>query len=102
MTKKNKVRKVINELTDFRLACQGLFKTHSNLISSIIDFHSKLANKQNPTDEDVQILTDFNAIIEALKESVESLSKYNQSMDKEYIPAMKILYEIAKDGKNEE
>ncbi|MCR1553744.1 MAG: hypothetical protein NQ098_16740 [Enterobacter cloacae] len=99
---KQKVLKALNELTEFRSASQSLFKAHSGLISSIIEFHDSLVNKKDCTDEDVKILEAFEPVIKALRLSVDSLQEYNESMDKDYIPAMKSLFEMAKVGKNEE
>lgn len=99
---RQKLLKAINELSEFRTATQSLFKSQSGLITAIIEFYGALPKKQDPTDEDVKTLEAFNSVIEALKVSVTSSQDYNKSMDKEYIPAMKVLFELAKVGKNEE
>lgn len=99
---RQKLLKAINELSEFRTTTQSLFKSQSGLISAIIKFHGSLASNSNATEEDVKILEAFNLVIDALNISVTSLQDYNKSMDKDYMPAMKALLELAKVDKNEE
>ena len=99
---RQKLLKAINELSEFRTATQSLFKSQSDLITAIFDFHEALVNKKNVTDEDVKMIEAFYPVIDALKKSVASAQGYNKSMDKEYIPAMTVLLEFTKVGKNEE
>lgn len=94
--------KIINKLTKFRTISRESVECQIKLVKKILDSAQVVFDKnvQNLTPEEQGRLDFYNEVLDEVKQSIDAVGLYNQSLEDDYAEAMSLLSKLQGGNKN--